>query len=154
MMVVPVASSCLSPLFWESRRCLLLRCQQQPSPRSCAWSRRHYSKCVYSSTNSSLLPRRYLHDSLTQPTTGVLAHYAVSNRNASASATKNCQLGLCNIRSQVPSRFFDQDSDRDSDPVRIVGVALLKGSDDAGPSTYRVQWPPAIADRRCPKKCL
>jgi hypothetical protein len=36
----------------------------------------------------------------------------------------------CNIRSQVPSRF-DQDSDRDSDPVRIVGVALLNlGSDD------------------------
>ena len=58
---------------------------------------------------------------LTQPTTGVLTHYAVSNRDASASTTKNCELGLCNILSQVPSRFFDQDSG----PVRIVGVALL-----------------------------
>jgi hypothetical protein len=87
--------------------------------------------CVQLSKNSSYF---HLEDiymmALTQPTTGVLTHYAVSNRNASASATKNCQLGLCNIRSQVPSRFFDQDSDRDSDPVRIVGVALLNlGSD-------------------------
>ncbi len=74
---------------------------------------------------------------LTQPTTGVRTHYAVSNRNDSVSATKNCHLGLCNILSQVPSRFFDQDFDRDSDPVRIVGVALL----NVGPDGRRVLAP-------------
>jgi hypothetical protein len=94
--------------------------------------------CVRLSKNSSYF---HLEDiymmALTQPTTGVRTHYAVSNRNASAFATKNCQLGLCNILSQVPSRFFDQDFDRDSDPVRIVGVALL----NVGPADRRVLAP-------------
>jgi hypothetical protein len=94
--------------------------------------------CVRLSTNSSYF---HLEDiymmALTQPTTDVLSHYAVSNRNASATATKNCELGLCNILSQVPSRFFDQQFDRDSDPVRIVGVALL----NVGPADRRVLAP-------------
>jgi hypothetical protein len=94
--------------------------------------------CVQLSKNSSYF---HLEDiymmALTQPTTGVRTHYAVSNRNASTFATKNCQLGLCNILSQVPSRFFDQDFDRDSDPVRIVGVALL----NVGPANRRVLAP-------------
>jgi hypothetical protein len=88
--------------------------------------------CVRLSKNSSYFHLEDIHMmALTQPTTGVLTHYAVSNRNASAFATKNCELGVCNILSQVPSRFFDQQFDRDSDPVRIVGVALLNlGLDD------------------------
>ncbi len=94
--------------------------------------------CVRLSTNSSYF---HLEDiymmALTQPTTDVLSHYAVSNRDASAFATKNCELGLCNILSQVPSRFFDQQFDRDSDPVRIVGVALL----NVGPADRRVLAP-------------
>jgi hypothetical protein len=94
--------------------------------------------CVRLSKNSSYFHLEDIHMlALTQPSTGVQAHYAVSKRNASAFATKNCQLGLCNILSQVPSRFFDQDIDRDSDPVRIVGVALL----NLGPDGRRVLAP-------------
>jgi hypothetical protein len=94
--------------------------------------------CVRLSKNSSYFHLEDIHMmALTQPTTGVQTHYAVSNRDASASATKNCHLGLCNILSQVPSRFFDQDFDRDSDPVRIVGVALL----NVGPDGRRVLAP-------------
>jgi hypothetical protein len=94
--------------------------------------------CVRLSTNSSYFHLEDIHMvALTQPTTGVLSHYAVSNRIASASATKNCELGLCNILSQVPSRFFDQQFDRNSDPVRIVGVALL----NLGPDGRRVLAP-------------
>jgi hypothetical protein len=94
--------------------------------------------CVRLSTNSSYFHLEDIHMmALTQPTTGVLSHYAVSNRNASATATKNCELGLCNILSQVPSRFFDQQFGRDSEPVRIVGVALL----NLGPDDRRVLAP-------------
>ncbi len=94
--------------------------------------------CVRLSTHSSYFHLEDIHMmALTQPTTGVRTHYAVSNRNASVSATKNCHLGLCNILSQVPSRFFDQDFDRDSDPVQIVGVALL----NVGPADRRVLAP-------------
>jgi hypothetical protein len=86
--------------------------------------------CVRLSQNSSYF---HLEDiymiAMTQPTTGAMTHYAVNNRNASALSTKNCELGLCNILSQVPSRFFD----RDSGPVRIVGVALL----NLGPNDRR-----------------
>jgi hypothetical protein len=87
-----------------------------------------FQMCVRLSQNSSYFHLEDIHMmALTQPTTGVLTHYAVSDRNTSASATKNCELGLCNILSQVPSRFFDQDSGS----VRIVGVALLNlGLDD------------------------
>jgi hypothetical protein len=90
--------------------------------------------CVRLSTNSSYFHLEDIHMmALTQPITGVRTHYAVSNRNASVSATKNCHLGFCNILSQVPSRFFD----RDSNPVRIVGVALL----NVGPDGRRVLAP-------------
>jgi hypothetical protein len=86
--------------------------------------------CVRLSKNSSYF---HLEDiymmALTQPTTGIATHYAVDNGNASAFATKNCQQGLCNILTQVPSRFFG----RDSGPVRIVGVALL----NVGPADRR-----------------
>jgi hypothetical protein len=90
--------------------------------------------CVRLSQNSSYF---HLEDiymmALTQPTTAVTTHYAVYNGNASAVSTKNCQLGLCDILSQVPSRFFGQDSG----PVRIVGVALL----NLGPQDRRVLAP-------------
>jgi hypothetical protein len=76
----------------------------------------------------------------TQPTTGVNTYYAVYDGDASAVATKNCELGLCNILSQVPSRFFDQDSG----PVRIVGVALL----NFGPQDRRVLAPFDFSGRR------
>jgi hypothetical protein len=76
----------------------------------------------------------------TQPTTGVDTYYAVYDGDASAVATKNCELGLCNILSQVPSRFFDQDSG----PVRIVGVALL----NFGPQDRRVLAPFDFSGRR------
>jgi hypothetical protein len=101
--------------------------------------------CVRLSQNSSYF---HLEDiymmALTQPTTGVVAHYAVANRNASALATKNCQLGVCNILSQVPARFFDQDFDRDSGPVRITGVALL----NVGPDGRRVLAPIEFSGHR------
>jgi hypothetical protein len=101
--------------------------------------------CVRLSTNSSYFHLEDIHMmALTQPTTGVLSHYAVSNRNASATATKNCELGLCNIRSQVPSRFFDQQFGRDSEPVRIVGVALL----NLGPDGRRVLAPIEFSGHR------
>ncbi len=90
--------------------------------------------CVRLSKNSSYFHLEDIHMmALTQPTTSVLTHYAVSNRNASTSATKNCELGLCNILIEVPSRFFGQDSG----PVRIVGVALL----NLGPNDRRVLAP-------------
>jgi hypothetical protein len=83
--------------------------------------------CVRLSKNSDFHLEDIYTMALTQPTTGVMTHYAVYNGNASALGTKNCQLGLCNIQSQIPSRFFD----RDSGPVRIVGVVLLNmGPDD------------------------
>jgi hypothetical protein len=82
--------------------------------------------CIRLSKNSSYFHLEDIYTmALTQPTTGVMTHYAVHNGNTSALADKNCQLGLCNILTQVPSRFFDQAFDRDSGPVRIVGVALL-----------------------------
>jgi hypothetical protein len=94
--------------------------------------------CVRLSKNSSYF---HLEDiymmALTQPTTGVMTHYAVYDGNASALATKNCQLGMCNILTQVPSRFFDQAFDQDSGPVRIVGVALL----NVGPADRRILAP-------------
>jgi hypothetical protein len=78
--------------------------------------------CARLSQNSSYF---HLEDiymiAITQPSTGVMPFYAVDALNTSGVATKNCELGLCNILSQVPGRFFDQDSG----PVRIVGVALL-----------------------------
>jgi hypothetical protein len=85
--------------------------------------------CVRLSQNSSYFHLENIYTmALTQPTTGVRAHYPVYNGNASALATSNCQLGLCNILSQVPSRFFN---DQDPGPLRIVGVALLNvGSTD------------------------
>jgi hypothetical protein len=101
----------------------------------------NFRMCVRLSKNSSYFHLEDIHMmALTQPTTGVLTHYAVSNRNASAFATKNCELGLCNILSQVPSRFFD----RDSDPVRIVGVALL----NLGPDDRRVLAPIEFSGHR------
>jgi hypothetical protein len=90
--------------------------------------------CVRLSKNTSYFHLEDIYTmALTQPTTGIVTHYAVYNGNASALATKNCQLGLCNILTQVPSRFFDQAFDRDSGPVRIVGVALL----NVGPADRR-----------------
>jgi hypothetical protein len=97
--------------------------------------------CARLSQNSSYF---HLEDiymiALTQPTTGVMTHYAVNNGNTSAFATKNCELGLCNILSQVPSRFFDQDSG----PVRIVGVALL----NLGPNDRRLLAPIEFSGHR------
>jgi hypothetical protein len=85
---------------------------------------------------------------LTQPTTGVTTHYAVKNGNPSTVTTKNCQLGLCNIRCQVPSRFFYRDSDQvfdqDPGPVRIVGVAQL----NVGPQDRRVLAPIEFSGHR------
>jgi hypothetical protein len=90
--------------------------------------------CIRLSKNSSYFHLEDIYTmALTQPTTGVMTHYAVYNGNASALATKNCQLGFCNILTQVPSRFFDEAFDRDSGPVRIVGVALL----NMGPADRR-----------------
>jgi hypothetical protein len=82
--------------------------------------------CIRLSKNSTYFHLEDIYTmALTQPTTGVMTHYAVFNGNSSEFADKNCQLGFCNILTQVPSRFFDQAFDRDSGPVRIVGVALL-----------------------------
>jgi hypothetical protein len=85
---------------------------------------------------------------LTQPTTGVTTHYAVKNGNPSTVTTKNCQLGLCNIRCLVPSRFFYRDSDQvfdqDPGPVRIVGVAQL----NVGPQDRRVLAPIEFSGHR------
>jgi hypothetical protein len=83
--------------------------------------------CVRQNRNSSYFHLEDIYTmALTQPTTGVMTHYAVYNGNFSAaSATKNCQLGLCNVLTQVPSRFFDRAFGLDSGPIRIVGVALL-----------------------------
>jgi hypothetical protein len=101
--------------------------------------------CVRLSKNSSYFHLEDIYTmALTQPTTGVMTHYAVSNGNASALATKNCQFGLCNILTQVPSRFFDQAFDRDSGPVRIVGVALL----NLGPADRRVLAPIELSGHR------
>jgi hypothetical protein len=89
--------------------------------------------CVRQNRNSSYFHLEDIHTlALTQPTSGVMSHYAVYNGNASAAlTTKNCQLGLCNILFQVPSRFFDRAFDRDPGPIRIIGVALLNlGSDE------------------------
>jgi hypothetical protein len=101
--------------------------------------------CVRLSQNSSYF---HLEDiymmALTQPATGVTTHYAVYDANATAQATKNCQLGLCNILSQVPSRFFDQVFGQDSGPVRIVGVALL----NLGPDKRRVLAPIELSGHR------
>jgi hypothetical protein len=81
--------------------------------------------CVRLSTNSSY----YLEDIYM-----MAPHSAYHRRPGSLRCIKpqcigishqELPAGLVHIRSQVPSRFFDQDSDRDSDPVRIVGVALL-----------------------------
>jgi hypothetical protein len=82
--------------------------------------------CIRLSKNSTYFHLEDIYTmALIQPTTGVMTHYAVYNGNSSEFADKNCQLGFCNILTQVPSRFFDQAFDRDSGPVRIVGVALL-----------------------------
>jgi hypothetical protein len=90
--------------------------------------------CARLSQNSSYFHLEDLYMiAITQPTTGVMTHYAVNKRNTSALATKNCELGLCNILTSVPSRFFDQDSG----PLRIVGVALL----NLGPNDRRVLLP-------------
>jgi hypothetical protein len=98
--------------------------------------------CVRLSQNSSYF---HLEDiymmALTQPTTGVEAHYAVYQGNASALASSNCELGMCNILSQVPSRFFN---DQDSGPVRIAGVALL----NLGPDERRVLAPIEFSGHR------
>jgi hypothetical protein len=101
--------------------------------------------CVRLSKNSSDFHLEDIYTmALSQPTTGVMTHYAVYNGNASALATKNCQLGLCNIQSQVPSRFYDQAFDRDSGPVRIVAVALL----NMGPADRRVLAPIELSGHR------
>jgi hypothetical protein len=85
--------------------------------------------CVRLSQNSSFFHLEDIYTmALTQPSTGVRAHYAVHNGNASALATSDCPQGLCNILTQVASRFFN---DQDPGPLQIVGVALLNvGSAD------------------------
>jgi hypothetical protein len=97
--------------------------------------------CVRLSKNSSYFHLEDIYTmAFTQPTTGVATHYAVDNGKVSVLANKNCQQGLCNILTQVPSRFFGQDSG----PVRIVGVALL----NVGPADRRVLAPIELSGHR------
>ena len=66
---------------------------------------------------------------LTQPTTGVAAQTAIHNGEISPLASKVCSQGVCNIITQVASRFFSPIAG----PIRIVGVSLL----NMGPANRR-----------------
>jgi len=59
---------------------------------------------------------------LTQPSTGVAPQFAVFNGVVEEDlASRSCSKGICNIKTQVSSRFFR----RGAGPIRVVGVAIL-----------------------------